>query len=162
MKTWGALFALMLLAGCLGDEPTTEGATAPGVPTAAPVATGPVTVEGTLWLPPSSGQTREETLIELPANASGLRIVGHLVLGAAYGPAELPVTMADVEFELRDAAGTVLASGHLTVQSREGEIEATTEGVGPHVLALLSYGGSDGSGNGDHVHYTLEIAPAAA
>lgn len=155
MWRWSLLVAIVLLAGCTAPDATETATTGPASP--GEIAGG--MVEGTVWLPPSQGQDRVETLVELPANHSGLRVAAQLALGSAYGPQELPLSTADVLVELRAPNGDVLADAHLGTQQREGTLEAATVEAGPHVLAILSYGGSDGSANGDHVHYHVEVTP---
>lgn len=155
MWRWSLLAALVLLAGCAAPPETEVASTDLEIPEE--IVGG--MIEGTVWLPPSQSQEREETLVELPANHSGMHVVASLALGSLYGPAELPITTADVLVELRAPSGDVLGDVHLGTQTREGTIDATTAEAGPHVLAILSYGGSDGSANGDHVHFHAEVAP---
>lgn len=146
------LVAAALAAGCATPTETEGAAVEDPLPTE--VVGG--MLEGTVWLPPSQGQERQETVVELPANHSGLRIVAQLALGSAYGPQELPITTADVRVELRAPNGDVLGDAHLSAQEREATLEGVTLEAGPHVLAILSYGGSDGQANGDHVHYHVQ------
>lgn len=153
------VIACALLAGCV-QSPAAE------TPTPAPAeATEPVIevvhLDGVVWLPPNRGQEREETIVELPANASGLAIEAMVVLGSTYGPVPLPATIADVIVQIRDAEGNALAEEHLTAESAEATLEAVTEVAAGHALAFLSYGGSDGSANGDHVDFVVEIKPAS-
>lgn len=155
MRHWMLALALAaLVAGCAAPTETAD------IDEALPTEAMGGMVEGTVWLPPSQSQAREETLVDLPANQSGLRVVAQLALGAAYGPQELPLTTADVVVELRAPSGEVLSDAHLTAQAREATLEGVTAEMGPHVLAILSFGGSDGEANGDHVHYHVEAEPA--
>lgn len=153
-----ALAALVALAGCVG-APAESASQEPLADLPADLEGG--TLEGTHWLAPSSGNAREEALLEIPANHSWMPITARLALGTMYGPLELPETTADVLVELRGPDGTVLAEGALGTGSRELTLEAMTEQEGPHVLALLSYGGSGGEGRGDHVHYHVEVGAAS-
>lgn len=167
---WVALAALVL-AGCVeeggdaGEDDVQTAAAEAGMAEAASEAAAtasanatPFVAEGTLWLPPSSGQEREESLLPFPVNATGMAIRVHVTLGSTYGPVELPVTMANVLVEVRDAAGEVLADGRVGTEGRELELEAEAGEAGEYVVALLSYGGSDGSSTGDHVHWGIETA----
>lgn len=157
MRPWMPLVAALVLAGCAQpSSPAAEVAAAPGPDVA------PFLLEDTVWLPPSQGQERVETLIAFPVNASGTLLVGHLALGSAYGPAELPETIADVQVELRDPAGEVLAQAHLGTGERQADLEVVLESASEHVIALLSFGGSDGAQYGDHVHYSLEGKPPSS
>lgn len=158
MRHW-TLLALLLLTGCV-DAPTDDAAGAAaekdtsGAADAGAIVGG--IVEGTLWLPPSDSEARKETMIGLPANFSGMLLVGELTLGSQYGPAALPATVADVLVELRGPNGDVLDDAQLSTSEPTATLGATTTMAGPHTLAILSYGGSDGQANGDYVRYSVE------
>jgi hypothetical protein len=151
--------ALLPFAGCLEAAPTEDPSTmsagddAVGMAAAAPVP--PVALEGEAWLPPSQGQDRMETLVEF-ATGDGFAGTVALRLGARYG-VETPPLLADVVVEVRDPAGDVLETAHLSLDSPEAELALDGLAAGPHALALLSYGGS-GGGYGDYVWYSIELA----
>lgn len=161
------IVALTLLAGCMdkteapvetasADPLVAEAAEAVANATmAAPPA--PVTIEGTVWLPPTTGNDRTESLVELPVSVDGQTIRATLHLGSWYGIAEIPPVLTDVLVELRDPAGVVLAEASLTMGQTDAEVDGISP-AGTAILALLSYGGSDEEGNGDHVDYVAEIA----
>lgn len=148
---------LLLTAGCVDEPEDTLGAAS--VPEA-DVPVEPFGAEGTVWLPPSSGEDRVETLIPFPVNASGSSLVAELALGSRYGPLDLPPVLTDVLVELRAPDGTVLAEGALDMQETQARLEARAQAAGEHVLALLSYGGSDEQANGDFVDWRLDVTPA--
>lgn len=155
-----ALPILMLAAtaGCF-ESPAASTTLPQDEPAEALVET--VHLDGIVWLPSSSGQEREETPVELPANATGLRIAASLLLGSTYAGANAPALLADVIVQIQDAAGEALAEAHLTMDAPTAQIEAVTADAGGATLMVLSYGGSDGSANGDHVSFGVEIAPGA-
>jgi len=170
MKPWTVIAALALFAGCMNapeepfeaanvEEPASAGADAPPSADAAAEPPPPITIEGTIWLPPSSGQDRAESLVEVPVAANGSRIHAALHLGSRYGATELPPLLTDVLVELRDPTGEVLGSTTLTMNAPDGEIEAVAPTAGTPTLAILSYGGSDGQANGDHVDYVVNVVP---
>ena len=148
-----SMLCVLALAGCL-DAPA-DAAVAALPPEAVPGGL----LEGELFLPPSSGQDRIESVVELPANASGLRIDARVALGSRYGPLDAPVQTADVLVELRGPDGDVLADAHLSAQQTEATLEGDTVRDGPHTLALRSYGGSDEQENGDYVAYRVQVTP---
>ena len=158
MKLATILIALAF-AGCMqGPEEALEAATTNAAP---PIVMEPFAAEGTVWLPPSSGQDRAETLILFPVNATGSGIVADFALGSMYGPLDLPAVLTDVLVELRAPDGTVLAEGALNMESTEAHLEVErTEAVGEHTLAILSYGGSDEEANGDYVAWKVEVTPS--
>lgn len=151
MRTALILFAL--LAGCTQLPASSVETPASVADAIAPFE--PFLAEGTLWLPPST-EDRVETLIPFPVNASGARLLAHAELGSTYGPLDSPITIADVLLELRAPDGTVLAEGRLGMEGPTADLEATSESVGEHTLAILSYGGSDEEANGDRVDWRIE------
>lgn len=159
MRAIFPLVTLSLLAGCIDAPTDATGAAAEDAWADLPVGG---LVEGEVFLPPSSGQDRVETLIEVPANVGGLTIVADLALGSRYGPVDAPLQTADVLVELRGPEGDVLADAHLGAQQTEARLEAETTMDGPHTLAILSYGGSDGEANGDFVSYRAEATRTPA
>ncbi|HET6404101.1 MAG TPA: hypothetical protein VFH78_05600 [Candidatus Thermoplasmatota archaeon] len=140
-------------AGCVTLPSELEGATTDDATTAVPE---PFSAEGTVWLPPSTGQSRMETVVVFPVDAGGMGILANVALGSQYGPAELPLTTADVQVQLRAPDGTVLAEASLRGLARQASLEGEAKEAGEHSLAFLSYGGSDGSSTGDHVHWHVE------
>lgn len=153
LATGTVLVLALALAGCI--DPATEAAVAPA-PSDAPA--GGI-VEGAVFLPPSSGEDRVETLVEIPANSSAMRVVADLVLGSRYGPLEAPLQTGDVLVEIRGPDGAALVDAHLGPQETQARLEAETLADGAHTLAILSYGGSDGQANGDYVSYRVEAVP---
>lgn len=143
-----ALALALAASGCLAavDEP------APAA--AAPL---PAPVEGRAWLPPSQGQDRMETLVAVPDVPAGATMNARVVLGSTY-VAPVPLQTADVLVELRDAAGEVIAEARLGSDAPEAELEGVVTLAGEAALALLSYGGSDGSSMGDHVDYEVAFS----
>lgn len=139
------------LAGCLGvPEPLSSAAAEELVPYEA---------SGTLFLPPSGGETRVETLVAVPVNATGAEIAIEMAFGARYSDQESPVSLSDVLVELRDPAGEVLAQGSKTMGTPATiNLGATSTLVGDHALVILSYAGSDGNANGEYATYTITVA----
>ena len=158
MKLATVVIALVF-AGCTqGPGEALDAAT---VGPASTLVLEPFAAEGTVWLPPTSGQDRVETLIPFPVNATGSAMVADLVLGSKYGPLDVPSVLTDVLVELRAPDGTVLAEGALNVREPEARLEVeSAEAVGEYALALLSYGGSDGEANGDYVAWLIEATPS--
>lgn len=147
--------ALLVLAGCAAPTEL-EGAA-----TSTPIPVEPFAAEGTVFLPPTGSQERAKTLLPFPVNATGSTLTVHAVLGSKYGPLDAPPVLTDVLLELRAPDGTVLAEGALDPASPEAHLEASAAQTGEHVLALLSYGGSDEEANGDYVAWRIEVTPAA-
>ena len=157
MRGWSTIAALALLAGCATpSEDAVDGASMGPMPGA---HVEPLRIEGTVWLPPSDGDARKETLVPFPVNASGARVAVAVHLASTYGPLELPALLSDVIIELRDPAGKVLASAHVTMGEPEGDLDAVVASAGEATLAFLSYGGSDGTANGDRVEYAADVMP---
>lgn len=152
MKLAATILAL-LATGCITDAATDAPDAMDQAASALPFAG-----EGRIYLPPSNGNDRVESLIAFPVNASGMSLVADLALGSNYGPLDAPVTIADVRVELRAPDGTVLADGALGAQNARAHLEASAATSGEHALAILSYGGSDEEANGDHVDWHLDAA----
>jgi hypothetical protein len=171
MRALACLLALAL-AGCSSatdtDAPSadiTDSVPAPAeVPTTSPevVAAAPFHLDrnGTLWLPPSSGPDPVESRVPFEVNASAsLHVTLHLASTLT------PVATAHAVVELRDPTGAVLATASfeppgLEPNTKELDAEATV--AGPYELRFETYGGSDGSGNGDHIDYRIVADGAAA
>lgn len=148
-----AVALVLFTSGCVGTLP---GPDSPAASDAAPPRL-PFESEGTVWLPPSSGSARAETLIAFAVNASGMTVSASLRL-AMRSFVETP-SSADVAVELRGPDGEVLAETVLRYPaSHEATLEAPAVMPGEHVLALLSYGGSDAEAYGDRVDYLLRAA----
>lgn len=147
-----ALLTCALLAGCASPSLAAprEAATAPPATAAHP----PAHLAGTVWLAPSQGQ--ERVRVELPFDAAtGMAIDAKLAFGMRMG-VDLPAGFGDVVVELRGPDDALLATGHLTAQEATAALHASANATGTHRLVLLSYGGSDGAANGDHVDYALD------
>lgn len=129
---------------------TTNGDVAPAPP--------PVKVEGDHFLPPTTGNDRAESRVDLPDATPDQAIRGTFRLGSRYMGLDVPPLLPEVIVELRDVNEGVLAEILLNAESPEGAIDATTATGGALAVIFLSYGGSDGSANGDHVAYVIEIA----
>lgn len=150
------LLVPFLLAGCASSPDPVEPAAAGEA--ASPLgAPSPFSTSGEVFLPPSSGSARVETLVAFAVNASGMGGSITLHLGNRMG-FELPASIADVEVEVRDPAGEPIATAHLQAPAFDATLALADLVAGEHALALLSYGGSDGAANGDYVAFALEIA----
>lgn len=149
----------LLVGGCAAPAASNDAADSA---TGADVRAVPFAAEGRVWLPPSQGQSREETLIPFLVNQSGMSIAVDLALGSTYGPADLPETIGDVVVEIRAPDGSVLADASMTTGARDAHLDAVANATGEHALAILSYGGSDGAANGDHVDWRIAVEPQLA
>lgn len=140
----------LALAGCAAaPEPN---------PTTLPTTKGePFHAEGTYFLEPTNSDQRGVHEIVFLANASGMRVTAALQVGSSY-VVGAPTTIADVQAELFDSAGTSLAkaaraAGGSTQLKLVGENASAGEGK----LVLRYYGGS-GGGQGDFVKFVLDAA----
>ena len=145
----------LAVAGCAAPEAAESVAAADAVEDA--LAAAPFSSEGVVFLPPSQGQEREVTEIPFEVNATGMSGDVVLHLGGKY-VIELPGVLADVEGEVRAAAGEVVGAAQLSNAAQDATIALADLVAGPHTLVLLSYGGSDGQGNGDFVEWAISVA----
>jgi len=155
MRGLTTILLLALLAGCMSNG---AAPTAPAGPHARPAAsTAPFHAEGARFLPPSQGQDPERTELAFPVDAPGEALVAKVHLGSRY-VVELPTTTAEVTAQLVGPGNATLAKATVNGGGADATLRAASNATGMHKLVLLSYGGSDGSGMGDHVDYTIDVA----
>lgn len=147
MKIPAPAILLVLLAGCAAPEPVLEAAIEPSPP---------IEMEGTIFLPPTQGSDRVETIVEIPVETDGTAIRASVHLGSRYAGTDVPPAMTDVLVELRDPAGEVLAEGSLAMGAEDADLEGVSS-AGVAALVFLSYGGSDEQANGDFVRYAIAL-----
>lgn len=146
-----SLLGLALLAGCATPAATTG-------PDDALDAFVPWDSEGGFWVGPSNSQAPTRVEVPFAVNGTGRTVRVEAAISEQYAGVGLPRSTAQMEVQLLDAAGEVVAQ---VVREPAGEpivtLETTDLPEGAATLVFLLRGGSDGQANGDHVGYRLTV-----
>lgn len=118
----------------------------------------PLHLQGDHWVPfpPSAERAREE--IRFPVNASGRTVHSEVSITETYAGVQVTGSKAEVTMRLYKANGDeVGAASRASLGPQNLHIQTRDLPVGEATLVIEVRGGSDGSGNGDHVTWTIDV-----
>lgn len=136
----------VLLAGCIdpsvaGHEPAFE----------------PLHLEGEYWVPIAMGADPTINEFPFPVNATDRRVRVEATISETYAGVQLTGSTAAMTIRLVDASGKAWEESREPLGSMNLAIEATDLPVGNATFVIEVRGGSDGSGNGDHVAWSIDV-----